>query len=209
MMQMILVLLVFVVVVYWWMNRKPAVAYKPSREDILIILRKVFGGMNTELEWETFVGVPIDHDPMLEDVRKKCVAIEDNPANHTETKEDFIFNEPGLMEIKKLISELEGLCKAKGREKTVFQINCAQILEHKMEQLGLKFSTWGFIDGQEESYFLGELKGTQVYIYEDGASVKSSHGSYMYEKQDYKGENELIRAVIGKFTELTMSPDPR
>ena len=206
---MIVIFLVFVAAVYWWMNRKPAVAYKPSKEDILIILRKVFGGMNVELEWETFVGVPINHDPMLEDVRKKCAAIENDPANHADTKEDFIFNESGLIKVNGLISELENYCKTKGRDKTVFQVNCAQILEHKMEQLGLKFSTWGFVDGLEESYFLGELKEVQVYVYADGAGIRSPQGSFMFENQEYKGESELTRALFGKFTELTMNTGGR
>jgi len=207
-MQMILVLLVFLAGAYWWMNRKPAVEYKPSKEDILIILRKVLGGMNTELEWSTFIGVPIANDATLEEIRKKCVAIDDNPQNSKDLKESFMFNESGLIEIKKLIAELEGYCKTKGGEKTDFQINCAQILEHKMQQLGLKFTTWGFVDGHEESYYLGEFKGMQIYIYEDGASVKSSHGSYMYESQEYKSESELTRALIGKVTELAASNGP-
>ena len=201
-MQLVLVLMVFVAGVYLWMNRKPAVEYRPAKEDILILLRKVVGGMNTELEWSTFVGVPIANDETLEGIRKKCAALEDNHENSKGMKDGFMFNESGLTELKKLIVELEGYCTAKGREKTDFQINCSQIVEHKMQQLGLKFTSWGFVDGDEESYFLGEFKGMQVYIYEDGASVKSPHGSYMYEKHDYKSESELTRALIGKVTEL-------
>jgi hypothetical protein len=208
-MAMILVLLVFLAGSYWWMNRKSAVEYKPAKEDVLILLRKVVGGLNTELEWSTFIGVPIANDAALEAIRKKCEAIDGNPQNSKDLKESFIFNESGLMEIKKLIVELEGYCKAKGSEKTEFQINCAQILEHKMEQLNLKFTTWGFIDGAEESYYLGEFKEMQIFIYEDGASVKSPQGSYMYEKQQYKSESELTRALIGKVTELAANfPHP-
>jgi hypothetical protein len=204
-MQLVLVVMIFVAGVYFWMNRKPAVEYKPAKEDILILLRKVVGGMNTDLEWSTFVGVPITSDATLEAIRKKCAVIEENLQNSKDIKEGFMVNESGLLEIKKMIVELEGYCSSQGRAKTEFQINCAQIVEHKMEQLGLKFTSWGFVDGAEESYYLGEYKGMQIYVYEDGASVKSSHGSYMYEKQQYKSESELTRALIGKVTELATS----
>lgn len=205
MLVFLVVMVVFVAGTYFWMNRKPAVEYKPAKEDILILLRKVVGGLNTELEWSTFVGVPITNDEILEVIRKKCAVIEEGLQNAKDLKEGFTLNESGMIEIKKMITELEGFCAAQGRAKTEFQINCAQIMEHKMEQLGLKFTQWGFIDGPEESYYLGEFKGMQVYIYEDGASVKSPRGSYMYEKQEYKSESELTRALIGKVTELATS----
>jgi hypothetical protein len=201
----LIMMMVFVAGVYFWMNRKPAVEYNPAKEDILILLRKVVGGMNTELEWSTFLGVPIANDATLEEIRKKCAAIEENLQNSKDIKEGFMVNESGIMEIKKMIVELEGYCIAQGRSKTEFQVNCAQILEHKMEQLGLKFASWGYVDGAEESYYLGEFKGMQIYVYEDGASVKSPYGSYMYEKQQYKSESELTRVLIGKVTEMATS----
>lgn len=202
-MEMIAILLIFAGAVFWWSNRKPKVPYNPSRADVLIILRKVFGGLNTELEWDTLAGVPIENDPELESIRKRCSEIEDNPAFYTDPKEGFMFNEQGLMEIKKLIADLEDYCKTQGRQKTEFQVNCSQIVEHKMQQLGLKLATWDYVEGPEESYFLGELRGVEMYIYADGAGIKSPQGSFMFENQEYKGESELTRALIGKFTELT------
>ena len=83
----LIVMMVFVAGVYFWMNRKPAVEYKPAKEDILILLRKVVGGMNTELEWSTFIGVPITNDATLEAIRKKCAAIEENLQNSKDIKE--------------------------------------------------------------------------------------------------------------------------
>lgn len=203
--MMMIILVVFLGGTYWWMNRKPAVAYRPTREDVLILLRKVAGGMNTELEWDTFIGVPIDKDDKLEDIRKKCETIDDNLELSKNLKDGFMFNEQGIAEINKLIAFLEGYIKTDGREKTDFQINCSQILEHKLQQLGLKLNSWSFVDGDEESYYLGELKGVQVYIYEDGASIKSDQSSHMFESQDYKTESELTRALVGKFTELVTS----
>lgn len=117
-------------------------------------------------------------------------------SNHP--KEGFMFNEKGLLKIKALIEELEGYCKAAGRQKSEFQINCAQIVEHKMEQLGLKLATWDYVEGPEESYFLGELRGVQMFIYTDGAGIKSPQGSFMFENQEYKGESELTRVLLMK-----------
>lgn len=208
MIPMILVLLVFLIGVYWWSNRKSAVPYRPSREDVLILLRKVLGGLETEVEWETFTSVPIDHDPNLEEIRKRSASVTANPAYSTDLKEGFIFNEQGMNEIKSVIAQLEGYCKAKGREKSDFQKNCAQILEHKMQLFGLKFSKWDFIEGLEESYYLGEIKGVQVYVYGDGASIKSPQGAHMFDNSKYKGENELVRAVVGKLSELVSGAGP-
>lgn len=200
--ELILIFLVFLAAVYWWMNRKPAVEYRPTREDVLVLLRKVFGGMATELEWETFTGVPIQHDSTLEEIRKRCVAIDNNPQNHKDHGTNFILNDSGLATLRKIISDLEGYCRAKGREKTEFQINCAEIVQHKMEQLHLQFAAWKFVDEPEESYFLGELKGLKVYIYEDGAGIKAPQGSYMYANEEYKSEAELTRALVDKVVEL-------
>ncbi len=205
---MVLVLVVFFVAAYWWNNRKPVTPYNPSREDILIFLRKVFGGMNTEVEWESFVSVPISSDEKLEDIRKKAAAIGAETKYTSDIKEGFTFNEDGLLEIKKLIAELESYCQAKGRGKNEFQVNCAQILENKMQNFGLKFSKWDFVEGPEESYYFGELKGVQVYVYADGAGIKTSQGSHMFDGANYKGESELMRAVVGKLTELTAVPGP-
>ena len=202
MVMMIAILIVFLLGTYWWMNRKPANAYSPTREDVLILLRKVVGGMNTELEWDTFIGVPIEKDEKLEGIRKKCESIDDNLEYSKGSNEGFMFNEKGLMEIKTFVTQLESYIKTEGRQKTDFQINCSQILDHKLQQLGMKFTSWAFVDGDEESYYLGELKGVQVFVYEDGASIKSEQGSYMFESQDYKTESELTRALVGKLTEL-------
>ena len=205
-MVLIAVLVAFLGGVYWWMNRQPKLDYNPTREDVLILLRKVFGGLINELEWDTFVKVPIEKDDKLEAVRKKCASINDNLEFSKDLKEGFMFNAQGMQEIKALIAQLEGYIKTEGREKTAFQINCAQILEHKLKQLGLSFSSWKFVDGLEESYYLGELKGVQILVYEDGASIKSEQGAYMFESQDYKTESELMRALVGKLTELVASP---
>ena len=208
MLSMVMVLVVLFVGVYWWNNRKPVVPYNPSRSDILIFLRKVFGGMNTEVEWESFVSVPIASDEKLEDIRKKAAAIGADPKHTIDIKEGFTLNDQGLLEIKNLIAELENYCKSKGRGKNEFQVNCAQILEHKMQNFGLQFSKWDFVEGPEESYYFGELKGVQVYVYADGAGIKTPQGSHMFDGANYKGESELMRAVVGKLTELTSGSGP-
>lgn len=200
---MILVLLVFLAGVYWWSNRKPAVPYAPSREEVLILLRKVVGGLSTEVEWETFVTLPIEHDQTLEDIRKKSAAITADPACSTDLRIGFLFNEHGISQIKLLISQLENYCKSKGREKNEFQINCARILEAKMLHFGLKFSKWDFIEGPEESYYAGEIKGVMVYVYGDGVTIKAPQGSHLFDNSKYNSENELVRAVVGKLSELT------
>ncbi|MBL8013639.1 MAG: hypothetical protein JNN05_07300 [Candidatus Omnitrophica bacterium] len=197
------ILVIFLVGGYWWMNRKPVAAYRPGREDILILLRKVYGGLNTELEWGTFVDLPIENDEKLEDVRKKCAAINENKTYYKDLRDGFMFNDQGMAEIRKLITEMENYVKSKGRDKTEFQQNCAQLLEHKMESLGFKFSSWEFKNGPDESYYQGDYKGIQVFIYADGAGVKSNSGSTMFDRQDFKSETDLTRAVVAKLTELS------
>lgn len=208
MLSMIVVLVVLFALAYVWNNRKPVVPYNPSRYDILILLRKVFGGMNTEVEWESFVSVPIPSDEKLEDIRKKAEAIGAEIKYTTGLKEGFIFNEQGLLEIKKLINELEDYCQATGRGKNEFQVNCAQILEHKMQNFGMQFSKWDFVESPEESYYFGELKGVQVYVYADSAGIKTPQSSHMFDSANYKSESELMRAVVGKLTELTSGSGP-
>lgn len=201
----ILVLLVFLAAIYWWSNRKSAVPYKPSKEDVLFLLRKVLGGLETEVEWETFTSVPIEHDQTLEEIRKRSAAVTADPKYSSDLKEGFMFNEQGLREIKNLIVQLEGYCKAKGRAKSEFQVNCATILENKLPHYGLKFLKWDFIEGPEESYYFGELKGAQIYVYNDCLSIKSTRGAHLFDSINYKGENELVRAAVTKLTELATS----
>ena len=88
------------------------------------------------------------------------------------------------------------------REKTPFQVKCSRLLIDKIQEFGMSFNLLNFIDGDEESYFLGELGEIKVWIYEDGACIKIKDKTYIFEEPDYKDLDDLIRNLIKKFIEI-------
>lgn len=90
---------------------KPPV-HRPSREDILLLLQNVESGEARPEEWDMFLGYPLHFDPELENVRQKCLALEEGTDSQPPIKQgigNYIYDKAGREQIHQLSAELKKL----------------------------------------------------------------------------------------------------
>jgi hypothetical protein len=62
-------------------------------KDAARIIQSFLDGTSKEWEWDDFISIPINDDPFLEEIRKKCAAVKDGfPSG----KNDQYCNEEGV-----------------------------------------------------------------------------------------------------------------
>lgn len=110
------VLIAFAVVVAFFriLNWHTAKTYKPTKAEVLEVLDAVLAGRVTYLQWDTFICVPIRHDPELESIRAQCSALDQDKSLFAgmgkKWQGDAGFNELGLRRIRQIRDSLsEGL----------------------------------------------------------------------------------------------------
>ena len=95
-----------IVIFFIFLNYHSSIKYRPSKEEIKVILKKAIDGTIKPREWDQLVCVPIKYDKYLEEIREKCEKLN----NHTEffsKSTDSYFSELGIKEISKILWELE------------------------------------------------------------------------------------------------------
>jgi len=86
--------------------------HRPSRQQILELLRGVENGTTQREAWDMFIGYPLSHDPELDRIRQQCVVLEEGDASHppvTPGLGDYIYGKEGRARIHQLANELEKL----------------------------------------------------------------------------------------------------
>jgi len=64
-------------VVFWTLSRVSTPRYRVGRDNIITLIQLVVDGTATEHDWQVFTAIPIRHDPYLEEIRQRCIAIEE------------------------------------------------------------------------------------------------------------------------------------
>ena len=100
----VLSVVVFAVVVsmFLWVR---APGYRLERRNVIQLLEMVVEGRASENDWRVFVGVPLRHDPYLEQVRQQCMDIEER-TYMGKRRSGALFSESGLDELRALLAEL-------------------------------------------------------------------------------------------------------
>jgi hypothetical protein len=80
--------------------------YRVTKNQTVALLQKILEN-NTDCwaEWDNFTHIPITNNSILEKVRQRCVALEQNEL--LDSKFESFFNERGKEEIRKILAELE------------------------------------------------------------------------------------------------------
>lgn len=55
--------------------------HRPSRKEILDLLRRLEVGEARREEWDMFLGYPLHYDPPLENLRQRCLILEEGDAD--------------------------------------------------------------------------------------------------------------------------------
>lgn len=86
--------------------------YRPSRAEVLALLQGVLNGTTTREQWDLFVGLPMHHDPELEDIRRCCLVLQegndDEPAAG-EGLDGYLFDRAGRERMAAIVGELQRL----------------------------------------------------------------------------------------------------
>ncbi len=79
--------------------------YRMTRERLIHVLEMVITGQATENDWQVLMAVTIRHDEVLEQVRERCLAIEEH-YYIGDRRPPYLFTEEGLVELKQLLIQL-------------------------------------------------------------------------------------------------------
>jgi len=84
--------------------------YRLRRENVIELLKMTLAGSASANDWHVFASLPIRHDPELEAVRQRCLAIEEKNfiGNSTGWRNGRrLFTAEGLQAIEQILHELE------------------------------------------------------------------------------------------------------
>ncbi len=91
-----------------------APVHRPSRQEILTLLRGVESGTTRREHWDMFIGYPLSYDPELDQVRQQCVILEEGDGETPPMGQglgDYIYNREGRERIHQLADALEQMIK--------------------------------------------------------------------------------------------------
>ncbi|WP_305856414.1 hypothetical protein [Balneatrix alpica] len=107
-----LLTLVVILFTWWGFSRMGVPSYRPSRSKVEELLQGLIDGYTSREEWELFIGMPIQHDPELEAIRVRCVALEEGDDQHPPYPHGingYLYNRAGREAAKLILQEVKTL----------------------------------------------------------------------------------------------------
>src|SRR5690625_4943879 len=83
-----------------------APAYRMGRSNVIELLQMTGDGRASEHDWSVFVSIPLRHDPYLEEIRQRCMDIEER-TYMGKRRSGALFSESGLEELREILAELQ------------------------------------------------------------------------------------------------------
>ena len=107
---LVLTILIFIVilVVLMWV-RTPR--YRIQRHNVIALLELVLNGQASENDWRVFAAVPLRHNPELDEIRERCMDIEEREYIGP-SRSGLLFSQQGLEELRELLQNLKEMEKA-------------------------------------------------------------------------------------------------
>jgi len=96
--------LVFVFVVLLIFLKFGVPVYRVERSNIICLLKLVMAGEATDNDWNVFIGVPIRHDPELDEIRCLCADITEREM--LGERSPVIFSAKGYLELQEILDNL-------------------------------------------------------------------------------------------------------
>jgi hypothetical protein len=87
-----------------------APTYRPSRDRVVSLLESVLSGEAQPSQWDLFLGMPIQHDALLEQARVRAVILHeglDGVARAREGIDGYIYDRAGREQIAEILLELK------------------------------------------------------------------------------------------------------
>ncbi|MBR9883209.1 MAG: hypothetical protein GYB21_05960 [Oceanospirillales bacterium] len=105
-------ILLVLLVVFMRFGRLPT--YRPSRDDVRKLLAGVLERTTSVEAWELFLGLPISHDPELEAIRRRCLAIHEGLDGERAAGtglDGYLYDRAGRARIAEVLEQLDELIR--------------------------------------------------------------------------------------------------
>lgn len=86
--------------------------WRPDRRNVLDLMQRVQTGTARRDEWEMFVGLPLLHDPELEEIRRRCVVIHEGDEHNppaSDGLDPYLYDRASRARLAEVQAELEQL----------------------------------------------------------------------------------------------------
>lgn len=96
----------------WVLSRSRTSRYRPTRQQVVTLLQAVLEGTALQSQWDLFIGYPLYHDPELEQIRLRCVALnEGDPDTEPMTSGigGYLFDRASRKRLAEVLAELQQL----------------------------------------------------------------------------------------------------
>lgn len=106
MLQLFLTLFLLMLLVFGLLlvARRGGPTRRLTRADAVRVLEDVLAGRATDAQWLVFMGLPVRHDPVMLEVRLRCLDIErDHYVGEGSYRAPFLFKPAGLRELELLL----------------------------------------------------------------------------------------------------------
>lgn len=78
--------------------------YRTNRDSMIRLFERVLSGEAKDLEWRTFLSIPVRHDEFLEDLRQRCDYLD---TEYGRQVRGYLLTRKGLEELEKVLEELK------------------------------------------------------------------------------------------------------
>ncbi len=100
----VFITLILVMAMFVALTRLRRVTYLIRRENVIEILEMVLDHKATINDWQVFLGVPIRHDPYLEQIRQQCELIDEQEGMVFRNK---LLTKVGESRVQNLLEEIK------------------------------------------------------------------------------------------------------
>lgn len=80
--------------------------YRIERHNVIALLELVLEGRAEENDWRVFAASPLRHDEYLDNMRERCLDIEEREYLG-KAQSTFLFSRQGLLELNEVLKELK------------------------------------------------------------------------------------------------------
>ena len=111
----VLLVIPILALLLWVLSRSAMGNRRVSRRSVLALLEGVINGTTPQPTWDLFVGYPITHDEALEQIRRRCVVLQEGDSETPPAASgigQYIFNRAGREQVALIVDELKALIKA-------------------------------------------------------------------------------------------------
>ena len=87
-------------------------SWRPDRKRVLSLMQEIQQGTARREEWEMFIGIAALHDPELEAIRRRCVALHEGDDKHPPAREGlepYLYDREARARLALIMADLEQL----------------------------------------------------------------------------------------------------